>query len=142
MKAVVLEEPRGIERLKLKKAAIPDAGKGDVLVQLKASALNHQDIWIVHGLYARIVLHIILGSDSAGVIHKVGEGVSPEWLNKKVVINPGLDWGIDPISQHSSFRILGMPDNGTQAKYIRIPGRILWKKPSNPTWEEAAAIPL
>ncbi len=89
-----------------------------------------------------ITVPIILGSDGAGVVHAIGEGVDEIWLNKSVMINPSLNWGGNPRAQQQDFRILGLPDNGTQAEYVVIPANNLADKPAYLTFEEAAAIPL
>lgn len=64
---------------------------------------------------------IVLGSDGAGVVDRVGPGVDPAWVGAEVVINPSVDWGYDPRVQGERYRILGMPDNGTQAEFVREP---------------------
>lgn len=142
MKAVVLKEVKGIGGFAFTKVPRPKPGTGEVLVKIRAAALNHRDLWIAQGLYAKIITPVILGSDGAGVIAEVGEGVSRDWLNREVIINPSLNWGSDPAVQQKDYRILGMPDNGTQAEYLVVPVTNVYEKPAYLGWEEAAAIPL
>lgn len=142
MKAVVLNKIGHLDNLKLEMISIPKPRENEVLVKIKASALNHRDIWIVKGLYAKINIPVVLGSDGCGVVTSVGKGVDPSWVGKSVVINPGLAWGNNPSAQAQKFRILGMPDNGTFANYVVVPGKNIWEVPQNMTAEEAAAIPL
>jgi NADPH:quinone reductase-like Zn-dependent oxidoreductase len=142
MKAVVLRELGGPEKLLYEDVADPVAGAGEVVVKLKAAALNHRDQWIRHGLYAGIKLPIILGSDGAGVVQSVGEGVDSSLIGKEVVINPSLDWGEDERAQGKNYRILGLPDDGTYAELIKVPARNVLPKPEHLSWAEAAAIPL
>ena len=142
MKAIVLREPGGPEKLLYEDAPDPVAGAGEVVVKLKAAALNHRDQWIRHGLYAGIKLPIILGSDGAGVVASVGAGVDAALVGKEVVINPSLDWGSDENAQSKAYRILGLPDDGTYAEYIKVPAANVIAKPAHLSFEEAAAIPL
>lgn len=142
MKAVVLRELGGPEKLVLEEVPDPQPGTGEVVVRLKAAALNHRDVWIRTGRYAGIKLPIILGSDGAGTVHAVGAGVDPSLVGKPVLINPCLDWGDDPAVQRSDFRILGLPDNGTYAELVKVPASNVSLKPEQLSWEQAAALPL
>ena len=109
----------------------PEPRPGEVVVRLRAAALNRRDWWITQGQYSKIQLPIVLGSDGAG-----------EFKGKSVVINPSLDWGDDPRAQGKDYRILGLPENGTLAEYIRIPRQNVEPKPAHLSWEQAAALPL
>ena len=142
MKAIVLRELGAAENLKLEDAPDPQPGAGEAVVRLKAAALNHRDVFIWQKLYPNIKLPAILGSDGAGVVAAVGEGVDQSLIGREVVIEPGLDWGPSDETQGKNYRILGMPENGTYAEMIRIPAENLHPKPSYLTFEEAAALPL
>ncbi len=142
MRASVLREIGGPEQLRLDTVPDPKAGPGDVVVRLRAAALNHRDAWIRHGLYAGIKLPIILGSDGAGTVESVGDGVDPSWLGRDVVVNPSLDWGPDDRAQGTGYRILGLPDDGTYAERVKVPAANVVPRPAGLSWHEAAAIPL
>ena len=142
MKAIVLRDPGGPEMLRLEDAPDPAPGPGEALVRLKAAALNHRDVWIRLGQYAGIKLPAILGSDGAGVVEAVGEGVDAALVGREVVINPSLDWGDDERFFGPNFRILGMPDHGTYAQYVKVAATNVHPKPAGLGWGEAAAIPL
>src|SRR5262245_63115498 len=113
MRAIVLHEIGGPENLKLETVADPKPGPGEMVVGLRAAALNHRDVWIRRGQYAGIKLPIILGSDGAGRVLEVGEGVEQGWLGRDVIIDPSLDWGPDEHAQGPAFNILGLPTDGT-----------------------------
>ncbi|MEB2779173.1 zinc-binding dehydrogenase [Algoriphagus sp. C2-6-M1] len=115
---------------------------GEVRVLIKAAALNHRDEWCRQGLYPTSKDGVVLGSDGAGVVTEIGEGVDYDWLQKEVIINPALNWGENQKVQSASFEILGMPRNGTLAESVIIPADRLHAKPLHMTWEEAAALPL
>ncbi len=142
MQAVLLTQPGSLEHLKLDTVVVPKPGVGEVLVEVRASALNHRDVWIVQGRYPNIKTPVILGSDGAGVIREVGEGVDPGCVGRDVIINPSLNWGNNPRVQSPQYKILGLPDNGTQAEYVVVPIQNVVDKPDYLTFEEAAAIPL
>lgn len=109
----------------------PEPKEGEVIVDLKAAAMNHRDVFITQGLYPGIVYPIILGSDGAGV-----------YDGREVVINPGRDWGSNPNAQAKTYAILGLPQHGTFAEKVRVPADRLHDKPSHLTWAQAAALPL
>ena len=142
MKAIVLRELGSAENLKLEDAPDPQPGAGEAVVRLKAAALNHRDVFIWQRLYPNIKLPAILGSDGAGVVAAVGEGVDQSLIGREVVIEPGLDWGPSDEAQGKNYRILGMPEDGTYAEMIKIPAENLHPKPAYLTFEEAAALPL
>ncbi len=142
MQAILLTQTGSLQHLKLDTVALPKPGVGEVLVEVYASALNHRDVWIVQGLYPNIRTPVILGSDGAGVIRDVGEGVDPACVGRAVIINPSLNWGTNPRVQSEQYRILGLPDNGTQAEYVVVPIQNVVDKPAYLSFEEAAAIPL
>ncbi len=142
MKAIVLHEKGDPENLKFEDWPDPEPGPGDVVVKLQAAALNHRDVWIRKGMYAGLKFPIVLGSDGAGEIVALGDDAPKELLGKHVIINPGMDWGNDPRVQHKFFKILGLPDDGTYAQFVKVPFEYCHAKPAGLSWEEAAAIPL
>lgn len=142
MRAIVFQEEKNFDSMQIKEIPYPEPKEGEAVVEVKASALNHRDVWITRGLYANIKAPIVLGSDGAGIVREAGEGVKKKWLNKAVIINPALNWGDNSRAQQSTFSILGLPDNGTQAEYVAVSAANLIEKPEHLSFEEAAAIPL
>jgi NADPH:quinone reductase-like Zn-dependent oxidoreductase len=140
MQAAVLTEIK--KPLTVQAVPNPLAARGEAVVQLKAAALNHRDLWIQLGQYAGIKTPVILGSDGAGTVLTVGSPEDSAWVGREVIINPALDWGVNPRAQGSAFRILGLPDAGTFAEQCVIPAANLVLKPSHLSWEQAAALPL
>lgn len=130
------------EPLRLKETEMPALGVGEAAVRLHAAALNHRDLWIRKGQYAGLKFPLVPGSDGAGVVEKIGAGVDAAWLGKSVMINPSLDWGHSPDAQDKDFRILGLPDPGTFAEWVKVPAANLALMPSHFSFEEAAALPL
>jgi zinc-binding alcohol dehydrogenase/oxidoreductase len=140
MKAAVLKNLH--EPLVIEESEKPKAAPGEVVVQLKAASLNHRDVWIQKGLYPKITTPIIPGSDGAGIVTEVGEGVDEKWIGKEVIINPSQNWGDNPDFYGDDHKILGLPDNGTFAEFVKTEARYLAEKPKHLSFEEAATLPL
>ena len=132
MKAVRIHEDGGPEVLRYEDVEDPAAGPGEVIVRLKAAALNHLDIWIRRGLPS-VPKPRILGADGAGVVAGLGEGTDTFSEGEAVVINPGLADGAKIIGEHC---------DGTHAELIAVPAENVYRKPDSLSFEEAAAFPL
>ena len=140
MKAIIL---RGVgEPFELSEVEKPIPQSSEALIQLRAAALNHRDLWIHKGQYAGLKFPMIPGSDGAGIVESVGNSENIHWIGKEVIMNPGLNWGNNHSFQSKQFTILGMPENGTFAEYVTIPVENLYEKPAHLTFEQAAALPL
>jgi NADPH:quinone reductase-like Zn-dependent oxidoreductase len=87
-------------------------------------------------------LPVIPGSDGAGTVRSVGEGVSGLREGDEVIVYPALGWGGGEAAPAPGFRILGGPDDGTYAELVRLPAENVLPKPARLSWEEAAALPL
>jgi NADPH:quinone reductase-like Zn-dependent oxidoreductase len=142
MKAVVLRERGGPEKLKIEEVPTPEPGPNEVRVKLKYSALNRRDYWITMGLYPNMAYPVIAGSDGAGVVDAVGPGADKSLLGREVVVYPARAWGDNPATFGREFRVLGMPDQGTFAEYICCPEADAVARPAHLGWEQSAAVPL
>lgn len=125
-------------------AQVPDPvpADGEVLVALRAAALNHRDVWIKAGQYAGLAWPCIPGSDGAGEIVAVGAGVEPARVGQSVIINPSFGWGARSEAQGPDFAILGLPRAGTLAEKVAVPVTQISPKPEHLDWSGAAALPL
>lgn len=121
--------------------ADPSAGNGEVIVALKTAGLNRRDTAIPKRR-GDVKEPLALGSDGAGTIESIGEGVTGWNVGDEVIINPSLRWFKESDAPPAEFDILGMPDHGTFAEKICISSEQLEKKPSHLTWNEAAVIAL
>ena len=140
MKAIVLEAAD--KPVAYKEVNKPTLAPGEALVQIKAAALNRRDYWITIGKYAGLKYPTILGSDGAGIVAEVGSDADKHLIGREVIINPGSGWGDDPNFQSDNFKILGLPDDGTLAEYVKVKVSHVHPKPAHLTWEQAAALPL
>ncbi|WP_313235139.1 zinc-binding dehydrogenase [Sporosarcina ureae] len=121
--------------------ADPSAGNGEVIVALKTAGLNRRDTAIPKRR-GDAKEPLVLGSDGAGTIESIGEGVTGWHVGDEVIINPSLRWFEESDAPPAEFDILGMPDHGTFAEKICISSDQLEKKPSHLTWNESAVIAL
>ena len=142
MRAVRCERQGPPEEMKLVELPDPVPAPGEAVVRLHACGLNHRDVWIRQGLYARIQLPCVLGSDGAGVVESVGAGVDAKLVGKRAVIIPCEKWGPDPAAQGKDFLILGMPRQGTMAEKIAVPASMIVELPGHIPFEDAAALPV
>ncbi len=137
MKAFVLEQGE----LKVSEMPEPKAEKGEVVVSLKVAGLNRRDLYIKNR-WGKKEEALILGSDGAGVVEEVGEGVEHLSVGDEVIINPALRWDKNSDAPPAGFDILGMPDHGTIAEKIAISAKQVEKKPAHLSWEEAGVLAL
>ena len=115
---------------------------GELVIRLKAAALNRRDYWITQGMYPGIAPPVVLGSDGSGVVTSYSECTNPNSVGREVIIDPGLDWGRDPRAQADGFNILGLPSDGTFANEVCVPACNVHEKPEHLDWHQAAALPL
>ncbi|HXV23648.1 MAG TPA: zinc-binding dehydrogenase [Alphaproteobacteria bacterium] len=140
MRALVLEGA-GLKGLRLREREEPRPDAGQVLVRLRAAALNHRDLWACRG-WKPGAKPVVLGSDGAGVVAGVGPGVSDPPVGTEVVINPSLHWPAHQPFPGPKFEILGDPTDGTFAEQVVVPRENACPKPEHLAFEEAAALPL
>lgn len=149
MKAVLFREHGGPEKLLYEEVPMPAMAQDDVLIRVKACALNHLDIWIRQGnpAYPMPLPHIS-GSDIAGVVEEVGSHVDGVKVGERVFVSPGLScWrceyclaGQDNVCR--TYSILGAIRDGGYAEYVSVPFRNVLPMPDNLTFEQAASFPL
>ena len=149
MKAVIFREHGGTHKLSYEDFPTPTIGPKEVLVQVKACALNHLDIWIREGnpAYPMPLPHI-LGSDVAGIVEQVGSHTEGVTVGQRVCISPGMScWHCDACLAGRdnfcrSYGILGAMVHGGYAEYVKVPFRNVLPIPGSLSFEQAAAFPL
>ncbi|WP_394175463.1 zinc-binding dehydrogenase [Guptibacillus hwajinpoensis] len=114
---------------------------GEVKIKLKASGLNHRDLFIPDRHDASEP-DVVLGSDGAGIVIEVGSEVKDVKVGDHVVINPGLGWRENSAIPPEGFQIVGFPGDGTFAETIVVPAENAVLKPESLSFEEAAVIGL
>ena len=149
MKAIQFQQHGGPEVLKYVEVTDPAIRPGEVLVRVRACALNRLDLWVRQGLpNVPIPLPHIPGSDVAGEIAQVGSGVTTVRAGQKVVLVPGVTCGkcaaclagLD--NRCRQFTNLGYMVDGGCAEFVRVPEVNCLPYPQNLSFEQAAAVPL
>jgi len=149
MKAVRFHEHGGPEKLVYEDAPDPVIEEDEVLVRVRACALNHLDVWGRVGLPGVVIpLPHIPGSDIAGEVAKVGRLVRGVEPGERVIVSPGLSCGRCEFclsgrdSLCREYVILGDRVDGGYAEYAKAPGVNILPMPSWMSFEEAASVPL
>lgn len=149
MRAVVFRRHGGPEVLEETELPEPELGASDVLVRVKAVALNHLDVFVRRGWPGlNLPLPHVLGSDVSGVIERVGAGVQGLAPGTPVIVQPGVSCmrceaclsGRDNACR--SYGIVGENRTGGYAELIAVPHHNVVPKPENLSFDEAAAAPL
>ncbi len=149
MKALAIYEHGGIDKLQIVDLPKPTIGPDDVLVNVKAVALNHLDLFVRNGSPTlKLMMPHIPGSDVSGVIAEVGANVSELKVGQRVAINPGLSCGhcefciAGENSLCAEFKILGEHLTGGAAEFVRVPAVNALPMPDSVSFEQAAAASL
>ena len=149
MKAIVFHQHGAPDVLKYTDAPEPEPRPNEVLVRVKACALNRLDLWVRQGLPGvAISLPHIPGSDVSGEIAKIGADVTTVRVGQRVVLAPGVTCGkcsacLSGQDNHCrQFTNLGYMIDGGCAEFVRAPEVNCMPYPENLTFEQAAAIPL
>ncbi|HMD44291.1 MAG TPA: zinc-binding dehydrogenase [Candidatus Acidoferrum sp.] len=149
MKAIVMHQHGDPSVLQYQDYPEPQIGANEVLVRVRACALNHLDLWVRRGLPGVVIpLPHIPGSDVAGEVAKIGTSVSTVKVGQKVVLAPGVTCGHCPAciagqdNRCRQFTNLGYKVDGGCAELVRSPEVNCMPYPENLDWVEAAAVPL
>jgi len=127
---------------------VPQPSENQVAITLTAAALNHRDLFIRQHLYPGVTFGVPLLADGVGIVTSTGSSPSAKaWLNKRVILNPGLGWASDPDGPESpgGYKIMGgtkVNPAGTLAEVVLIEAAELEEAPAHLSDAEAAALPL
>ena len=140
--ALVIETFGSTDDLVLRERAALEPGPGEVVVDVRAAALNRRDVRVIAGSWPGCEPDLVPGSDCCGVVRSLGAGVGRVAVGDEVVVLPSLRWG-DDVAQHGpAVQILGGPSDGTFAEQVRVPAENAFPKPRRLSLEQAAALPL
>ena len=139
----------GTEKLSLEEVAEPKINETEVLIRVRACALNHLDIWARQGTRSeRIPMPHISGCDISGEVARVGTLVKDHEAGEKVLIAPGISDGTCEYcatgwdSLCESYKIIGYETQGGYAEYAAVPSENVLPIPDHMSFEEAASVPL
>lgn len=139
----------GPEALVWRQLPEPVAGPGQVVVAVRACAVNHLDLWVRNGVPGhRFPLPLVPGSEVAGTVAALGPGVEGLAIGDPVVVGAGVSCGVcprcfagqDPLC--ADFGLLGEDRDGGYAERVPVPRRNVFPLPRGLSYAEAAAIPL
>jgi NADPH:quinone reductase-like Zn-dependent oxidoreductase len=148
MKAVRIHEYGDTNVLRYEDAPDPKAEFGEVVVKVKACALNHLDVWVRKGMPKAPALPHILGSDIAGEVAEVGPGTPDIKVGTPVLLQPATSCGVYPQciagedNQCRDYGVIGARTLGGNAQYVTVPRVNLLPMPEGLSYAGAAAIPL
>jgi NADPH:quinone reductase-like Zn-dependent oxidoreductase len=147
--AVVLRTHGGPEVLARETIELPPPGPREVLVRVRAVALNHLDVWVRRGLpNLKLAYPHRLGSDIVGEVEALGPGAREATVGQRVVVNPGTSCGVcerclagqDNLCR--KYAILGEHVSGGYSRHVVVPDTNLLPYPGDLPWTQAAAVPL
>ncbi|MFQ5762826.1 MAG: zinc-binding dehydrogenase, partial [Candidatus Bathyarchaeia archaeon] len=148
----MFDEHGGVEKLQYRDVPTPQLSSQDVLIKVRASGCNFNDVWARRGMPGLVVpLPHISGSDLSGVVEEVGKEVTDVQVGQEVVIHPALSCRMCEACTSGEeyfcrrFKIYGFqtgPLDGGHAEYARLPQANVIPKPKGLSFEEAASIPL
>jgi len=150
VRAIVIHRHGGPEVLTLEREwPRPVAGPGEILVRVKACALNYLDIFVREGMPGELTkLPQITGGDIAGVVEDLGPGISSPAIGARVVLNPSWGCGnceycgnqLTPRCLHP--HMLGEADPGGLAEFVKCPAQQAISIPDEYPFAEAACLPI
>ena len=149
MKAVRFHRHGGPEVLQYEDAPDPVRSGDEVLLRVKACALNRLDIWERLGPpVVKVDLPHISGSDVAGVVEEVPASEGDIQKGMEVIVSPGMGCGRceECLSGRDNrcrrYRILGEHVDGGYAELVSVPAKNVIPKPDRMDFAQAASVPL
>jgi len=146
MKAAVIREHGGPEVIRIEDLPEPQPGPREVVVEVRAGALNHLDIWVRKGGRTELQFPHIIGSDAAGVVAAVGDDAEGVEVGQEVVVVAGYGCGAcefcsrGEVSLCESFGIIGLSRPGVFAERAVAPAGNVAPKPAGLSFEQAASL--
>jgi NADPH:quinone reductase-like Zn-dependent oxidoreductase len=147
--AIVLRTHGGPEVLVRETIELPDPGAREVLVRVRAVALNHLDLWVRRGLpNLKHQYPHRLGADIVGEVEAVGPGARGVQVGQKVVVSPGASCGVcerclsgqDNLCRH--YAILGEHTQGGYSRHVVVPDANILPYPGDLPAPQVASVPL
>lgn len=149
MKAIVFRKHGATNELEEAYVPVPEPGKHDVLVQVKACALNHLDLWTLGGMPGiKVSMPHILGCDIAGEVVEKGKKARGIPLHRPVIVAPGISCGQCAYCKSgwdslcAQYEIVGFQNSGGFAEYVKVPARNIVPVTRSLGMESWAAVPL
>ncbi len=148
MKAAIFHEYGGPEVIRIEDISEPEAGPGQVLVEVEAVGVNHLDLWVRQGLPGiKSVMPHIGGCDFTGTVRALGPGAAGFEAGPRVIDYPVQSYGGVPFylcddPPPGGFQLIGEQTNGAMCELIAVDVPNLQPLPENLSFEEGAAVPV
>lgn len=149
MRAAVISEHGGLDRVQVRQMPESEPAADEVLLEVHSAGLNHLDIWVRKGRPGlSLAMPHVLGCDAAGVVVEIGAKVTALKVGDEVILNPGLSCGSCEYcdrgqqSECPQFGIVGMSRPGTFAERVAVPARNVFPKPGHMNFDEAGVFAL
>lgn len=149
MKAIVFHQHGTLEQVQYTDVLQPQVGADEVLIEVKAAALNRLDLWVLEGWPGlKLKMPHVMGSDGAGMVAAVGANVAGFQVGDRVAVNPTHSCGHcrfcltgrDNLCEQ--FSIFGEHEDGFYAEFAVVPARNLLKMPDHASFADTAAASL
>jgi NADPH:quinone reductase-like Zn-dependent oxidoreductase len=149
MRAIRIHQRGGFEQLRYEEAPLPRLATNEVLVRVRACALNHLDLMVRDGQWSAVApFPIIPGLEAAGEVAEIGEAVSGVGVGQRVLVSPTIACGTCPYCRGDQdnlckrLRIFGLHMDGGYAEYVKAPPGNLIPLPAHLSYADAAATPV
>ncbi len=146
VKALFFDTHGGLDVIRYGDVPDPEPGPGEVLLEVRACALNHLDIWVRRGWPGlKLAMPHWGGADVAGVIRSLGPGVEGWSLGQRVIVDPGISMTVDEYTRRGEdsvsggYHILGEHCRGGLAQFVVVPSANLIPMQEDQDFPEAAA---
>jgi NADPH:quinone reductase-like Zn-dependent oxidoreductase len=142
MKVYEIREATGIDSVRMAERPEPEAGYGQVVVRVKAAALNYRDLAVARGGYGRgVPSPVVPLSDGAGEVVAVGPGVTRVATGDRVAGIFMQTWLAGPAGEEYAKSAMGGAIDGMLAEYVVLNQDGVVKIPEHLSYEEAATLP-
>ena len=145
-RAAVYEEPIGPAGVRLREVPRTEPAPGTVTIAIRASSINHLDLFLAQGLQRDVKPPRVIAADGAGVVQA---STTPRWKpGDEVVVYPVVcDWECEWCRAGENVRcphfgVIGEHSDGTACELLHVDERNVFPKPQALSWTEAAAFPL
>lgn len=148
MKASLIRSFGGPEVFEYADVAVPEPGRGELLIKVGACGINRYDLYLRMGaVFTDMDLPHVMGADVSGTVAAIGPDVSGWVEGDRVIAAPGYpsdpgDWDVVPENRAPSFEVTGTHSWGGNAEYLRMPARFVLKDETGFPVEAVAAMPL
>ena len=142
MRVIEYRQRLSLDGLIMTDRPIPPPGPRELLVRVRAASLNYRDLAIARGEYGSFTLPLVPGSDAAGEVVAVGDGVGRFAAGDRVCLAYVPDWVDGPVRAGVARRRLGGPTDGVLSEYLCAHEEAAVRAPAHLSPLEASTLPI